>query len=273
MPQPKPPIFEFEAIGTRWWCEALTGDIDDSLRKATYKLCDAFNRAYSRFRDDSLIGQLNTHKQLAHPPRELLDMLALCRELYDVSDGAFNVSIGGVLHAQGYGNRKFGARSLSDFWDKADVNANRIQIPDDATIAIDGIGKGWLIDQIAVLFREHGVTEFIINGGGDMFIASPTPIPIALEDPSDPSNILRSVDVTGGFAASSQTKRTWQDSDTTRAHIIDPSTNSTAINNVRGVFVNAPTATIADACATILLVRPDLHETLSKRYGLKVLIV
>lgn len=273
MPRLKPPIFEFEAIGTRWWCEALTGAIDDTLQNATLALCDTFNRAYSRFRDDSLIWQLNTEKHLSNPPQELLDMFALCRELYEASDGAFNISIGGVLHAQGYGKRTFGAQVVPNFWDTTTVSAHEIRIPDNATVDIDGIGKGWLIDRIAALFREHGLTEFIINGGGDMFISSPTPIPIALEDPSDPSNILRSVDVTGGFAASSQTKRTWQDSDTTRAHIIDPSTNSTAINNVRGVFVNAPTATIADACATILLVRPDLHATLSKHYDLKILIV
>lgn len=200
-------------------------------------------------------------------------MFALCRELYTASNGAFNISIGGVLHAQGYGKRTFGAQVVPNFWDTTTVSAHEIRIPDNATVDIDGIGKGWLIDRIVALFREHGLTEFIINGGGDMFIASPQPITIALEDPTDPSKILRSIAITGGFAASSQIKRTWRDGDATRAHIIDPATNTAAVGSVRGTFVSAPTATIADAMATILLIRPDLSETLSSCYNLDVLIV
>ena len=88
------PVFEFDAIGTRWWCEMLDASmISDDLQRKTLQLCDEFNRAYSRFRDDSLIGQLNANKVLPHPPQELCDMFALCHELYIASDGVFNISM------------------------------------------------------------------------------------------------------------------------------------------------------------------------------------
>lgn len=268
------PVFEFDAIGTRWWCEALdTSTISDELQRKTLQLCDEFNRAYSRFRDDSLIGQLNTNKVLPHPPQELCDIFALCHELYIASDGAFNISIGGVLHAQGYGSRKFSAATQPDFWQHTALSTAEIRIPQNATVDIDGIGKGWLIDKIVALFHTHGLHEFIVNGGGDMFIAAKNPVEIALENPSEPTKILRSIKITGGFAASSQHKRTWQDNGHERAHIIDPRINNTAKSGAHGVFVNAATATIADALATILLIRPKLHEQLAQRYNVQILIV
>ena len=32
--KPKPSVYEFDALGTRWWCEAISGTVDDTLRLA-----------------------------------------------------------------------------------------------------------------------------------------------------------------------------------------------------------------------------------------------
>ena len=270
---PKPEIFEFDAIGTHWWCESLAAPISATLSDAWVATARQFDQDYSRFIESSLVSTLNRSKSLTNPPHELITMLELARELFEVSDGAFDISVGGTLHAQGYGSRRYAASVVPDFWDHTIITHDRIEIPHDAVIDLGGLGKGWLIDRLAQLAEQYGLTKYIINGGGDMYIAAPAPIPIALEDPAHPDTFLTSIEVLGGFAASSQAKRQWQDGTATKAHIVDPRTNDTAVSPIQGSFVQAPTATIADAMATILLLRPDLRQSLTWRYDLKVMLV
>ncbi|HTK39464.1 MAG TPA: FAD:protein FMN transferase [Patescibacteria group bacterium] len=269
---PKPELFEFDAIGTHWWCESLSKPISDDLQREIIQYCDQFDQAYSRFIDSSYIGILNTAKTLSSPPAELLQLFAFAKELYDVSNGAFDITVGGTLHAQGYGSRALGSQVCSDFWERAGFTREQITIPHDAVVDFGGFGKGWLIDALVAIFRAHGHSRFIINGGGDMFVEHTKPVHIALEDPADPSVSLGTIALTGGFASSSQQKREWYTADGQRkAHIIDPVTNDMAEPAVSTVFVQAPSALIADAMATILFLRPELHSALIARYDIRVL--
>lgn len=266
-------LFEFDAIGTHWWCESLDTAIDTGLQQALFAEAARFDVAYSRFKDDSLIMQLADAGELHHPPAELVDMLNFAKELHTVSNGAFDIGVGNILHKQGYGSRAHGSEIDHALWRHIEIHPDVVRIPKGIVLDLGGFGKGWLIDLSVDLFRAHGHTQFIINGGGDMYIDATEPIEIALEDPEDASKFLTKIAITGGFAASGQGKRRWTDGDTERAHIIDPKTGETARSVVRGTFVQAPTARLADAMATILFLQPDLYDALRERYQLKALVV
>lgn len=267
-------MFEFDGIGTHWWLECLEAEFDEAAKKTILAEVERFDRAYSRFKDDSLIGQLNRTGVLLHPPRELLEMFAWSQELHEVSDGAFDISVGGVLHEQGYGLRAQAASIVEDFWQHTTHNEREIRLPPGATIDNGGYGKGWLIDNLVKLLRLCGYQSFIVNGGGDMYVNAPKPVEIALEHPYDST---KSIGVTRlqdqALAVSGTTKRTWQHAGKTYHHIVDPRTSDSPANDVAGVYVQAPTATIADSLATILMIRPDLQADLSKKYSANVRII
>ena len=267
-------MFEFDGIGTHWWLECLEAEFDEAAKKTILAEVERFDRAYSRFKDDSLIGQLNRTGVLLHPPRELLEMFAWSHELYDVSDGAFDVSVGGVLHAQGYGSRAQAAPIAEDFWQHITYNEREIRLPPGATIDNGGYGKGWLIDNLVKLLRQCGYQSFIVNGGGDMYVNASEPVEITLEHPHDSTKSIGATRLQNqALAVSGIAKRTWQNEGKTHHHIVDPHTSDSLENNVAGVYVQAKTATIADSLATILMIRPDLQAALSKKYSANVRII
>lgn len=267
-------MFEFDGIGTHWWLECLEAEFDEAAKKTILAEVERFDRAYSRFKDDSLIGQLNRTGVLLHPPRELLEMFAWSQELYDISGGAFDISIGGVLHAQGYGSRAQAAPIVEDFWQHTTYNEREIRLPPGATIDNGGYGKGWLIDNLVKLLRQCGYQNFIVNGGGDMYLNAPEPVEIALEHPYDSTKSIGATRLQNqALAVSGIAKRTWRHEGTTYHHIVDPRTSDSLANDVAGVYVQAPTATIADSLATILMICPDLQVDLSKKYSANVRII
>lgn len=273
---PKPEPFSFEAIGTHWWVESLDKDrpLSTVSRSALRDKAREFDALYSRFRSDSLVGILNSTRELAHPPGELLDMLRFCEEMYLVSHGAFNITVGGTLHSLGYGKRSGSARVHHDIWQHIRYDSELICLPAETTIDTGGFGKGWLIDAFADLLRAHGYQHFLINGGGDIYIDAAESVEIALEHPYDAGLIVGSTKIQkGALAVSGTAKRSWEHDGERYHHLIDPVTETSVNNGIAGTYVQAPSALVADTMATILIIRPDLVDELSERYGLKAVIV
>lgn len=264
--------FEFDAIGTHWWCELLdTTEVPNDLPEAVDAYVRTFDQDYSRFIETSLISKLNRGEILHNPPRELYDMLVYARQLFEQSEGAFNVTVGGVLHAKGYGSRSHAARIWYEPWSHITLTPKKITLPHGMTIDLGGFGKGWLIDKLGELFQAHGHTHFVINGGGDMLIRSKIPLTIKLENPHSPTEAIGEVSIArGALAASSNAKRTWKFEGKTHHHIIDPlSANPEAL----GTFVTADTALTADSLATILLLRPHLKDSFETEYHASALVI
>lgn len=265
--------YEFDAIGTHWWLEILSEgqEFSDSLIQTLTATAEQFDRRYSRFRDDSLIAELARTGRISHPPAEMVRMLEFAREMYGVSGGVFDITVGNDLHCMGYGKR-IQARdtNTSKFWDEATIAPSEIILPGEIMLDFGGFGKGWLIDQFARDMKLAGIREFIVNGGGDLYVESARPIEFALENPYNPSERIGSIRIARGALAGSNTlNRTWQDGDTTRHHIIDPVTHLPSESDVVASYVAASSALIADTMATMLIIKPDLERELAHRYGLK----
>ncbi|MET0979858.1 MAG: FAD:protein FMN transferase [Candidatus Saccharimonadales bacterium] len=265
----------FEALGTHWALETLgNNNLSDELVASVTQMVEQFTRDYSRFDPQSLIGTLNTAGSIQHPSEELRAMLAFAQKMFIASDGAFNISIGGALHKLGYGSQQQAARVWVNPWPSISIDNEHIAIPQDMTIDFGGFGKGWLIDKLAVLFTNSGITEFIINGGGDLYIHTSTPTEIGLEHPYDSTKTIGSTRISqGGLGVSSNIKRTWQKDGNTHAHILRPNESLPLQEHVISTYVRADSALIADTMATILLLRPDLEAQLTKTFDLKVILL
>lgn len=270
-------MYEFEAIGTHWWLERLDGgDFDDKIVAAITEYTAEFDRRYSRFRDDSLVAELALGGRLQNPPAEMISMLEYAKELSVASEGAFSLLVGNALQSLGYGSSLHYVRSDLTKLDSNDVvwDENEVRVPKGTMLDFGGLGKGWLIDEYARILQRHGVKEFIINGGGDLYVQASEPISFALEHPYDPKLKIGDIKIQkGALAGSSTVKRAWKKGAEKLHHIIDPRTGKPSDTGTVATFVCAHTATVADALATILVIRPDLEKTLSYRYNAETLLL
>ena len=182
-------------------------------------------------------------------------MCRLGQDYYELSGGLFNIATETHQRAQGYdAEYSFAPRldvvpETTDVRQSIGVRENKITIDPNVTLDLGGLGKGYLIDKLAVYLQEKlGLHYFVINGGGDIYVTSNLgqPVETYLRDPRDPKRALQKVFLRNqSLCASSPHLRRWRD----KTHLLDPLDLSRRVT--QSAFVIARTATEADVLATI----------------------
>jgi thiamine biosynthesis lipoprotein len=267
---------EFDAIGTHWWLECLDGGVFTvALKRKIAATVKQFDQRYSRFREDSLVAELYRTGRLSHPPAEMIRMLQFARQMYDATDGAFDITVGNTLHRLGYGKRSIAKqRNTSNYWNEMIITPVEIRYPDGVMLDFGGFGKGLLIDQIVRDLKLAGVHEFIVNGGGDLYVESSKPVRFVLENPYDQASSIGHVDIMrGALAASNTIKRSWDTEAGTKHHIIDPQLGDSSTSDIVASYVRADSALIADTLATIAILRPGITDTMQQAHQAKIFLI
>lgn len=275
MQRPDQNLFTFDAIGSRFWIEDLTGKrLPLQVQKQIKVYVDTFDDRYSRFKAGSLVSQLAANGTLQSPPVELTTMLDLSKLLYDATDGMFNITVGAALSSLGYGRKQSGDKVLVSPWGVITWNKNAVNVPKGLVLDFGGLGKGWLIDRIAEILQRQGIREFIVNGGGDLYVQNTAPIEFALEDPLADGELLQTIRIERGALAGSNTlKRSWDSHGVRKHHIINPKTGDSSDCGIIASYVLADSAVIADSLATVLIVDPTLKDGLERQFGLTTLLI
>ncbi len=269
-------LFEFDSIGSRFWIERLDDSaIDRKTQAQIVAYAERIDDTYSRFKPTSLISKLARTGTVKHPSVELRSMLDYARRMHQASEGVFNITVAGVLHQMGYGDPEYGDEVLRDPWQVITWSKDELRVPPGLMLDFGGFGKGWMIDEMAAILRRNGIEQFIVNGGGDLFVQHCEPVEFFLENPHNPGYSLQSVFIQHGALAGSDTvKRSWQTEEGAKKHhIIDPATSDSSDSGITASYVIAPTALLADTLATIIIVRPDLASKLEQAFGVKTLLI
>lgn len=260
--------FKFEAIGTHWWIELRgAAKYSDELRLAILSCSEDFARRYSRFSNNSILSQLNNQKYIENPTKEFLEMLQFGIDMYESTDGLFNMSVGAELEQSGYGmTPDYKAHLSTKLPLDITMSEHRVEIAKNVGLDFGGFGKGWLVDKISRLLECYGVGEYVVNGGGDMYVSSKRPVSLALEHPTDATQMIGTINIKhGGFAASSSQKRQWIMDNKTYSHVIN--TAGTKNDVALATFAKASTALMADTISTVLMFAPaKLRKKLSGQY-------
>ncbi len=260
----------FQAIGTAWFI-----DLPDkylSLETEILNVVHKFEADYSRFKPSSYVSQLNTTGVVTKPNQEFVDMLDFANDTYFKSGGLFNISVGGQLENNGYGQVPSRPNKIySNYTKYLTIQPDSVTISKpDMHIDFGGFGKGWLIDKLANKLNEAGVPKYIINGGGDIYSHGSQQSVIYIEDPTKPDYYIGKVNIKNqSLASSSNIKRTWQVNGNEYSHIVDPTGKNS--HDIASVHVIAKTSLLADTVATILYIansfkRPDIAKIFDVEY-------
>lgn len=274
--------FQFEGIGTLWNIE-IFDDIEENekLKSEISSIIKNFEEDYTRFTDTSFIGKLNQSKSLEDFPAELYDIITYSEKISFASHGFFDISFGKVLEEIGYDKElTFKPRPNINFKPKGikTLSKSRIEIFEDTSLDLGGIGKGWLIDKITDYFKKNNLKYFIINGGGDIFATTNknNSFECTLENPFDIQESIGSISIENeSIACSSPNRRSWIDSTSGKkySHLILKDGGLTNEKKV-AVFTQAKTATLADVLSTAIFVSPiEVVENIYKQFEVEFMIV
>ncbi len=238
--------------------------------RAAFDRMAALESVLSRFQPDSQISELNRTGQLtnAHPALRAV----LSRAIYwgELTSGAFDVSIEPVLALYRTGAQsgyfpeaeQIAAARLRVDYRQIAISEHDVQlgIPDMA-VTVDGIGKGYIIDQGIEVLAQYGFGNVMVELGGDLHArgqAGTRPWHVGIQQPSQPTgaesppqNIVAQV-VNHALATSGDYMQAYTD-DRRLHHIIDPASGISP-GDLSSASVLAPNACDADALATAMLV-------------------
>jgi thiamine biosynthesis lipoprotein len=138
------------------------------------------------------------------------------------------------------------------------------------TIHLGGIGKGFAIDRGVGVLRQRGIRDFMIQSGGDIYVAGQKdgrPWRVGIQDPRGPANrIFAELDLSDGtFSTSGDYERTFLKDGRRYHHILDPATGEPA-RGVRSVTIVTNRAVLADGLSTgVFILGPDAGMKLIER--------
>ncbi len=237
----------------------------------------------SNWDSQSELSRFNAHRSTGafDVSPELAGVLRAAQEVHGASDGRFDVTVGPLLDLWGFGAGKTHGAAPSDAQiadalaccgqSRAfDVQGTTLRksIPE-AEIYVSAIGKGYGIDRVARALADFGLTDYMVEIGGDLYTAGRNPdgqpwqIGIETPDAFD-RGVMRVVGVSGMGMATSGDYRNFFEQDGVRySHILDATTGRPVTHNTTSVTVMTDNAMLADAWATALLV-------LGRKRGLEI---
>lgn len=241
----------FEAIGTAWQVDTREPVAPD-VRAAVLERIEDFDRAWSRFRPDSLVSEIADGPGRWPLPDEGDRLLGFYADLHDVTDGAVNPLVGRTLADLGYDAAyslvPSGDRGEVPPWSVLAVVDGHVRTTEPVLLDVGAAGKGLLVDELAqILGRAPG--PFTIDASGDLLHRGDAPLRVALEHPLDPSRAIGVAEIGPGDAlcASATNRRTWGDG---LHHVIDARTGRPTRDVIATWVVVAGSCMRADGLAT-----------------------
>jgi len=237
-------------------------EADAAVFDAAFAQIGRVEALMSIFRPDSQVSAINGQAGIAPVmvAPEVLEVITLAMEISRRSDGRFDITYASVHDGC----------SFRDI--RLDTGRSTVFLPHPGMrIDLGAIAKGYAVDLAGRCLRQHGLTRFIVNGGGDMLVAGDrfgTPWQVGIQDPGDRTKLLHTLAVRRPLAMA--TSGDYEQPD----HIRVPHTRQPA-RGIRSVTVIAPTAAEADGYATAIFVlgREQGLALTAAQPGLEVLMV
>ncbi len=222
---------------------------------------------------------------------EVLDVVEAANEVSRISAGAFDITVGPLVDAWGFGPAGQPSNSPSQETLKLlstqvgyqhlevdRVNSTlRKRVPE-LVVDLSGIAKGYAVDALALLLEEQSINDYVVEIGGELRVSGlnehGNSWRVAIERPAvGVLGVQRVVALSTGAMATSGDYRNFFDLENNRvSHMIDPRTGHPASQRLFSVTVFADSCMLADARATALAVlgQDDGYE-LARREGWAVL--
>lgn len=258
--------FRHRAMATIF--EILIADEDPVLARqaahAAFTEVDRLELELSRFIDNSDISRVN-----AMAPGESIILgpdaficLQVCRQLFDDTGGAFDITVGALVTCWRYRADPTGTPGTAELEQakqrmglarlQLDHETFRVTLAGSTSIALDlgGYGKGYTLEQVRKLLDEWGIDRFLVHAGHSSVLArghleSHLGWPVSLSHPTGAHRVIETLPLQNSAMASSGVAKS--------GHVIDPRSGQPVTGEI-AVWVCGPDAGICDGLSTAFLV-------------------
>jgi thiamine biosynthesis lipoprotein len=203
-------------------------------------------------------------------------VLSRAKDVQEATEGLFDCAVARVLVESGYLpglGQEVPEHGLGGPDDIELRSGCSLRLRRRLRITLDGIAKGFAVDQAVDVLRSSGVAAGVVNAGGDLRVFGEGFEPIHIRHPASPGKLLAIGHVKDAAVASSSACFSRV---RFRGHcmspIVDPQTMMLC-NPEIGVTVVAGDCTTADALTKPLLIDPERARPMVARLGARAILV
>ncbi len=265
---------EGQALGT-FYQITYSDNEQRNFQPAIDSLLDVFNSSLSAYSKESLLSKVNRNEDV-EVDSFFIASFNRSKEIYEMSDGAFDISAAPIFSAWKFGPSEGGERHVPDpavidslldvvGLDKVWLEGSRVVKSDPRVVLnMNAIAKGYSSDVVAAFLDSKGVENYLVEIGGEMRLKGKNREgkvwKIGIDKPIDGNfapgaNLYTTLRVTGkGLATSGNYRQFFIEDGKKYGHTIDPRTGYPVVQSLLSVTVVADDCMTADAMATVLMV-------------------
>ncbi|TAL89447.1 MAG: FAD:protein FMN transferase [Rhodanobacter sp.] len=259
----------------------LADDVDQAgiaIAAAFRRMADAV-AVLTRFDPASPVARLNRDGHLQQVPPELRAVLQRSLAISAVTDGDFDISVLPVLEyfesmrqpavLDTRDRMQIGQRDQLINYRRIALDAQGVRFTQPGmAVTLDGLAKGYVIDQGIAALRAAGIEHALVDAGGDVRAISGNDFKhqwhVGIVDPGNINRVASVVTLRNAALGTSGNYRIFYSADKKLFHVINPHTGYSPLN-YSSVTVMAETSVDADAMsvAAASMPLPRLREVMA----------
>lgn len=247
----------------------------DNLGDSIIAVMNDIEQHLSMFSPSSTVARINRNEDIPVGD-SFTEIFNLSRKISDLSDGAFDPTVGPLTDLWGFGTVKTDSAVIPDDSTLqaalATVGIARCSIVDgkivkpspDTRFDFSSIAKGYGVDAIAAMMRRNGIKNFLIEIGGEIAASGQSPrreawrVQIDAPVEGGPGHVaMYVIPLSDAAVATSGNYRNFRNTADGRiGHTLDPHSGRPVQTSTLSATVIAPDCATADALATACMVMP-----------------
>jgi len=245
----------------------------ENLQRIIDSLLTDFDMSLSIYQPNSLISKFNRNEPGVKADWKFITVFNKSFEVYQKTDGAFDITVGPIVNALGFGNTdtlNIDSTLIDSLLQY--IGMDKVKLQDDLLIKeeeetildLNAIAQGYSVDIVAVMFEEMKIKNYMVEIGGEVRAkgrnARNQIWRIGIDKPVEgnmyPGAELQAIiELKNRSLATSGNYRKFYEKDGVKyVHTINPKTGYPVVSNLLSATVVASDCMTADAYATALMV-------------------
>jgi thiamine biosynthesis lipoprotein len=243
----------------------------EDLRQQVENILHDFDMSLSLYKDSSIISRLNRNEEVV-PDSFFTEVFEKSLQLSKMTDGAFDITVGPLVKAWGFGpdaHKSFSESKRDSLlklvgMDKVSlINGRLVKSDPGICLDVNAIAQGYSVDVLCRYFDSLGILNYLVEIGGEVRgrgtkagtywrIGIDKPVDNNLSPGATLQAIIRISDK--ALATSGNYRKFYVENGIKYSHTIDPRTGYPAKNQLLSATIIADECAMADGIATACMV-------------------
>ncbi|WDN90502.1 FAD:protein FMN transferase [Desulfosarcina sp. BuS5] len=247
------------------------------LKNKINQRLDEINQSMSTYIGESEISRFNRSRasgEKNYISDDFFNVMKIAEKIYHITDGAWDGTVKPLVHLWGFDDstitgsvpeqKSIEKALLKTGFNKIEVSEKKFIVKNEAQVTLDlaSIAKGYAVDQIGQVIKNHGISDFIVEIGGEVYASgfkkNDKKWQIGINTPEKNAGfekVYKKISLINKALATSGDYRQFFETKGIRySHVINPRTGYPVSNGVVSVSILADECILADGLATAVMV-------------------